>query len=444
VEKCGCTPDNNTKIKPGATLCGIKLGSSAKIDVRGSLFFDFVDCEDNQPLSLANLPNAPRDLYFQVSVPINVNPANPNSAGFMKTIDEVSKLTSDASCGGTTPCEVKITAPIPFSLVSASTRDEYFLVNNKELTADVFNSLSKAEQYRLVMPSGYARGWYDALTQKLRITVQDWSQFFPIDADVLAAKTRSSNPYFTLPEILSDESFQDIPAYVYAGGLVDMHYHVNISGLVYVPQAIELEQKGLKVNKHSVEHDEDDDDKFEHEHEGDKDYDVEEYKYSQYSSDGYSADKDSAYSMSRSYSSDNGDDETSDSKSFSDSNYTVKSCKTKTTYRPALQYIAGAIIVRDAFYIEASNGATLISNDPDTYSTIALDEGSGLAGRFQAFNMTGTAGGTGGNNGGTGSGGGNNNGGNGGGSGGGNNGGGSGGQSGGPGTGLEWIEIRPL
>ncbi len=37
--------------------------------------------------------------------------------------------------------------------------------------------------------------------------------------------------------------FEDIPAYMYTGGLIDMHDQVNISGLVYVPQGMELEAK---------------------------------------------------------------------------------------------------------------------------------------------------------------------------------------------------------
>ena len=40
-----------------------------------------------------------------------------------------------------------------------------------------------------------------------------------------------------------DQDFADIASEMYAGGLVDMHHAVNISGVVYTPDMLELEQK---------------------------------------------------------------------------------------------------------------------------------------------------------------------------------------------------------
>lgn len=53
--------------------------------------------------------------------------------------------------------------------------------------------------------------------------------------------TTMSSP-LTVANIRSS-SFEDLPTYLYTGGLVDMHNHMNVSGLIYVPQSAEIEQK---------------------------------------------------------------------------------------------------------------------------------------------------------------------------------------------------------
>ncbi len=54
---------------------------------------------------------------------------------------------------------------------------------------------------------------------------------------------------------------------------------------------------------------------------------------------------------------------------------------------PALQYVNGAIMVRDAFYIEAKrpNGITVLNNDPRTYSQIQLSTSSARSGQLQVY-----------------------------------------------------------
>ncbi|MDX8395477.1 MAG: hypothetical protein R8K22_03585, partial [Mariprofundaceae bacterium] len=49
-------------------------------------------------------------------------------------------------------------------------------------------------------------------------------------------------------KVYIDEKFADMPAQMYAGGLVDMHQEVNISGVVYTPGQLELEQKKQVLN----------------------------------------------------------------------------------------------------------------------------------------------------------------------------------------------------
>ena len=132
----------------------------------------------------------------------------------------------------------------------------------------------------MMLPSGYADGWAEAF-DKLNITAADWSTIpgmtkqFRIPSDASGVMTAN---------VIRSGNFEDIPTYLYSGGLIDMHDHVNVSGLVYVPQGMELEAKVTGITK---------------------------------------------------------------------------------------QYLSGAIIIRDSFYIEAKDGTvTVISSDPLSYSSV--------------------------------------------------------------------------
>ena len=108
---------------------------------------------------------------------------------------------------------------------------------------------SAADLYHAFLPSGYIHGWKRGLLESGLAAVGSdgvnsiWNQ------DLI------QSPYFTPKEsklfhitgvganAKVDKDFADIPAEMYAGGLVDMHQEVNISGVVYTPGQLELEQK---------------------------------------------------------------------------------------------------------------------------------------------------------------------------------------------------------
>lgn len=289
---CSCAPYAGYKIVEGDSNCGWTLPDTAQIRVKGSLLWDFVASEDNPdaglnagdaiPLDL--LPWAPRELYFKVEIPIMVNWIyDTDLDGAMENMFNIKNV----SAGGT---DGNIANPnITWAMVAPSNKVEYLYYTGDELTESVFNTLDNASRYHLMMPTGYPDGWAEAFN-KLNITGAIW-QNIPV------------NPHFRLPpgyadsiltsDVVRSPMFEDIPTYLYSGGLIDMHDHVNISGLVYVPQGMELEAKNSS-------------------------------KWSGY-------------------------------------------------VGPTRQYINGAVIVRDTFYIEAKDTTiTVISSDPTTYSTASV------------------------------------------------------------------------
>ncbi len=315
--RCGPEANGQTVLESGKTICDTKLPDTAAIDVRGSLMFDFVDCITDDVISPENLPESVQALSFQVAVPVNINPANVNTQDLtMQTIDGVAGLSITKSCG-TSPCSISITDDIPFTLVPAQSKQAYEYRNGAPLNETEFATLSEADKYHLLMPSGYAQGWLDAFNQ-LGITNDEWKQ--------QGFRTARDTGPITLDDIRSDD-FEDIPAYMYTGGLVDMHYHINISGLVYVPQAIELEQKGVTFSVPDI--------------------------------------------------------------APGDTKTNPQNCPKKNVHVPAKQYIMGAVIVRDGFYLgaEDNGGVTLISNDPDSYSEVTVAN-YGIASDFQAYDRS--------------------------------------------------------
>jgi len=451
---CGCAPDGSTNIEPGQTICGISIANNAQIDVRGAILFDWVDASTGAALSPQALPQSPADLYFKVTVPINVNPASPRDGDkVMSNIDQIAAISVNNRCGDGAPCSTVLNSEIPFYLVSQESKDEFRFLTGISLTANVFRNLNKIEQYHLLFPSGYADGWALAFS-KLGITAEQWQSW--------GFKTPNTSGVMTANDVRS-EAFEDIPAYMYSGGFVDMHYHVNISGLIYAFQALELEQKGLFIqeqqtvqntpqesNSDDDDHDDDghdddghDDDNSSDHHESssshekstsgssdddhsgsheDGDDDDHERTVPQCGSESESDDdghdddsnddddslraehSDSSSHHEKSSSMDHNDDvrttESHDSSDDDDHNESgsvriASNCDSEQVEEiemqgirfPAKQYISGAMIVKEAFYLEAkyNGGVTLVSNNANNYSNIVLSESSGASGKFEAF-----------------------------------------------------------
>ncbi len=288
---CTCAPGNSgfKSIRAGANVCGLTIPANAKIKVRGSLLWDFVDNMTGRAIPLANLPFVPRALYFKVEIPILVNAEGDlDDDGAMDNMPYIKSLT--ATMSGTNPINITNTIPpIDYNRVPQVAKDAYLNATGTVLTATEFAKLNRPTQYHLLMPSGYETGWADAF-DKLNISAATWSTLPP--ASCVGQNGGACNKFavpsgksgiLTANDIRSDQ-FEDIPTYLYSGGLIDMHSHVNISGLIYVPQGMELEAK------------------------------------------------DSA--------------------------------------APTQQYVYGAVVVRDTFYIEAkTNTITVFSAGPETYST---------------------------------------------------------------------------
>lgn len=245
---CTCAPGTSkfSKITEGTTVCGKTMPSNAKIKVRGSLLWDFVDNLTGAPVELANLPFAPRDLYFKVEIPIMVDWANDaNDDGTMDNMPYIQSLTHGMS--GTNPINVTNNiGPLDFNRVPQESKDAYRYVTGTTLTSAVFAGLNRPTQYHLLMPSGYETGWAAAF-DKLNITASTWASLPPSNCltHMGTACAKFGVPSWVTGIMTADDirsgDFEDIPTYLYTGGLIDMHDHVNISGLVYVPQAMELE-----------------------------------------------------------------------------------------------------------------------------------------------------------------------------------------------------------
>jgi hypothetical protein len=293
---CSCPTKD---IKEGETLCGHHIPSglgapdNRKIKIRGSLMWDFVAAQDSDvtglsqgdPIPLENLPWAPRKLYFKVIIPIQVNWEHDlDDDGAMDNMFYIRDVSFNKEHGSV------IEDKLDYSYVPDSSKSDYFYYTGKELTEDEFDKLDIPTQYHLMMAGGYASSWEEAF-EKLGITAEEWGSIPGISPPM--GLPRGATGKITTNDV-RNPMFEDIPAYMYTGGLIDMHSHVNIAGLVYVPQGMELEAK----NSFSV-----------------------------------------------------------------------------ASLKPTRQYVIGAVIVRDTFYIEAKDTTiTLISSDPTSYSAALLSE----------------------------------------------------------------------
>jgi len=257
VGLCADAPTSKTNIKPGATVDGnstvtTNIPANGQIRMRGVLMLDFVNGVGDSvyptagtPIDLDHLPIQPRDIYFKVSVPINVNAAHDlDGDGAMDNMDYINGLTSGITCSNF-PC----TTVIPNGTVIDSTKvpaDAVAAWNYQFGTkftgptdpdfVTMFHATSLPNQYHLLMPSGYPQGFADAFAE-LNVTAQQW-----LDLDFSVPPGADLTQPLTVHDI-RNKTFEDLPVYLYTGGLVDMHHHLNVSGLMYVPQALEQEAK---------------------------------------------------------------------------------------------------------------------------------------------------------------------------------------------------------
>ncbi|MDH5326109.1 MAG: hypothetical protein OEZ68_17505 [Gammaproteobacteria bacterium] len=243
--ECACAPGlgggHFTTIANNTTLCGVTLPATAKIKVKGTLMWDFVDHITASPIALDELPFAPKELYFKVEIPIIVNGTHDaDDNGTMDNLPVIDAISNKQKAGVLTPS-------INLADIHQSSKDQFKYETGKDLSTE-FSNLNPASQYHLLMSSGYADSWAEAF-DKLQLSAATWATLPPAGC---LQSDGSTCPKFGLPpgvlgllkaNDIRSEEFEDIPAYLYTGGLVDMHDHVNISGLVYVPQALELEAK---------------------------------------------------------------------------------------------------------------------------------------------------------------------------------------------------------
>jgi len=126
--------------------------------------------------------------------------------------------------------------------------------------ADTKNSKSSADLFHSFLPSGYIHGWKRAMAvtglgaAPSAGTSTDNESIWSEDLLPVASQFHAKrHKYFFLTRkyasgnVYIDENFSDIPAEMYAGGLVDMHQHSNTSGVLYTPDQLELELKSGPV-----------------------------------------------------------------------------------------------------------------------------------------------------------------------------------------------------
>lgn len=284
-----------TNIGAGSMMSGVTFPGDASLRVYGSLLFDYVSDNNYLVTPLAGSPNkrtayrmgeaidldnlhfdAKAWTYIKVQVPIIVNPANDrcvnngavmtnyatcdlalNAAGQVSgdgAMDNLEYIDSLTTQTGNANGTYSFIAPIDYAQVPQEAKDAYLFHSGKTLDSIEFAKLNLANQYHTLMPSGYPGGWAKAF-QELNISASKWGGM-PLGTDPV---TNQARPPFGVPmtptpnsplsiDDIRGNGFEDIPVYLYSGGLVDMHYHVNVSGLVYVPQSLELEARNENCN----------------------------------------------------------------------------------------------------------------------------------------------------------------------------------------------------
>ena len=259
-----CINPPTVGIQPSANITltdwkGVKttytIPANAQVRVRGSLFFDFVDGQKSYAsgvvpgIGLGQLPSG-KELKFNMWMPISVNAGNDRDGdGIMDNLEYIESVSAGVVCnnamGPSFPCTYRFKntdLAIDPNQVPQEAIDTYNAQFNTTFrdSADPafvarFNKLNLPNQYHLLMPSGYAQGWSDAFAE-LNISSAQWSQLgFLVPAQHAAP--------LSVAEIRGS-GFEDLPVYLYSGGTADLGNHINISGLMYIPQSIELEVSG--------------------------------------------------------------------------------------------------------------------------------------------------------------------------------------------------------
>ncbi|RMD96980.1 MAG: hypothetical protein D6816_18205 [Bacteroidetes bacterium] len=159
-----------------------------------------------------------------------------------------------------------------------------------------YSALSQKDKFHLLFPSGYERGWMIAM-DALDMTLDDWSQLPTKAATTVGSANGSTSPTtyqvawvtkkpslnktdykpFKVPSETLDidtyngtaqyqgspavtdtdpsdnavpnvftKGWEDFPGLSFAGGVLDMHAHANISGMLYTPDSGEIEAKKEK------------------------------------------------------------------------------------------------------------------------------------------------------------------------------------------------------
>lgn len=243
VPGCGNAPVKGVELEVGDNVNSYVITASSRIRVKGTLFMDFVNESADAvnpvagtPITAANLPFHPKDIFVETAIPFDVNPAiDANDDGVMDHLEYVDSLSKNISCTAV-PCTYQYPNPQTFSYaqVSQSAKDRFQFQTGQELTEVTYNLQNTASKYHLLMPTGYEQGWNAALTE-LGVTATQWHAMglgVP-SAAIIADRIP------TLNDIRSGE-WEDFPCYISTGGLFSMRYHVNFSGLLYIPQAIEM------------------------------------------------------------------------------------------------------------------------------------------------------------------------------------------------------------
>lgn len=263
-----CINPPSVGIKPGAAITlsdwkGVKttyaIPANAQVRIRGSLFFDFVDGQKSYAsgvvpgIGLGQLPSG-KELKFNMWMPISVNASNDRDGdGILDNLEYIESISSGVVCsnasGPNFPCTYRFNGtditidPNQVPQEAVDTYNAQFNTTYRD-SADpafltMFKKLNLPNQYHMLMPSAYAQGWADAFAE-LNISSQQWSSLGWLVPAI------HSTP-LTTPEIRNN-GFEDIPVYLYSGGTADLGNHINISGLMYIPQSIELEVSGGSAN----------------------------------------------------------------------------------------------------------------------------------------------------------------------------------------------------
>jgi hypothetical protein len=180
-------------------------------------------------------------------------------------------ILNDLTAGGGTPSQYNISTQ---TFTAGATRRTDF--NNTE-----WGSMAEQDKFHAYFPNGYERGWMIAFAA-LRLDLLDqtttekttgswWMHLpddvagvdggsmhagrsgkaypefeVPLDSEALTVDIDSSGNIVTsgtavkMPNFFTTE-WEDLPAFAFAGGLLDVHGFMNVSGMLYTPDSCEIE-----------------------------------------------------------------------------------------------------------------------------------------------------------------------------------------------------------